>query len=471
MSGPLSAQEIVARCLALSTADGCVVVVRESWQANLRWARNTLTTNGEGASRSVTVLSFVGSSGGGRTGTAVGAVNRSGVTVAELADLVERSQAAAAAADPAEDASPLLDRSTGTAAAVDWTEPPGTTSGGVFGTIAPVLGDVLAAGRADGIEHFGYAEHSVATTYVGSSTGLLLRHVQPEGRLELTAKSHQRSRSTWAGIPTRDFAGIDLPATDAGLRRALQWQARTVDIAPGRHAALLSPSAVADLMIDLYWSAGGRDAAQGRSVFSRPGGGTRIGEALSPQPFDLVSDPAMPGLQCSPFELVTSSSESASVFDNGLPLRRTEWLHAGRLRGLLTSRFTARECDLPVNPGIDNLSLSLPGAGGDLADLVSRSDSGLLVTCLWYNRVVDPQTLLLTGLTRDGVYLVSDGEVVGSVGNFRFNDSPVDMLRRTTDAGATTPTLAREMGDYFNRAAMPPLRVADVNFSTRSDAV
>ncbi len=92
------------------------------------------------------------------------------------------------------------------------------------------------------------------------------------------------------------------------------------------------------------------------------------------------------------------------------------------------------------------------------------------MTCLWYNRVVDPQTLLLTGLTRDGVYVVKGGEVVGAATNFRFNDSPVAVLGRIEDAGVTTPTLAREMGDYFNRAAMPPLLVKDFNFSTVSQA-
>ena len=96
---------------------------------------------------------------------------------------------------------------------------------------------------------------------------------------------------------------------------------------------------------------------------------------------------------------------------------------------------------------------------------------GLLITCLWYNRVVDPATLLLTGLTRDGVYVVRGGEIAGACGNFRFNDSPVSMLGRTVEAGSTVRTLAREMGDYFNRAAMPPLVVGDFNLSTSSEAL
>ena len=102
--------------------------------------------------------------------------------------------------------------------------------------------------------------------------------------------------------------------------------------------------------------------------------------------------------------------------------------------------------------------------------MVADTSRGLLLTCLWYIREVDPQTLLLTGLTRDGVYLVEDGEVVAEVNNFRFNESPVDLLGRLTELGLTERTLAREFGDYFTRTAMPAWRVADFNMSSVSKA-
>jgi predicted Zn-dependent protease len=158
------------------------------------------------------------------------------------------------------------------------------------------------------------------------------------------------------------------------------------------------------------------------------------------------------------------------VFDNGLPTGRTDWIAAGQLAALTQTRHTARLSGQPVTPGIDNLVMSAPGADGSVADLVSRTSSGLLLTCLWYIREVDPQTLLLTGLTRDGVYLVENGEVTGAVNNFRFNESPVGLLSRITEAGATVPTLPREWGDYFTRAAMPPVRVEGFNMSSVSQA-
>jgi predicted Zn-dependent protease len=110
---------------------------------------------------------------------------------------------------------------------------------------------------------------------------------------------------------------------------------------------------------------------------------------------------------------------------------------------------------LPVTPPISNLILETPGAQASLDDMIAGTGRGLLLTCLWYIREVDPQTLLLTGLTRDGVYLVENGEVTGSVNNFRFNESPVAMLGRITEAGATAPALSREWSDYFSRSAMP----------------
>jgi predicted Zn-dependent protease len=456
-------QEIVEAALAASDSLGCVVIARSRSVANLRWARSTLTTNGETVAESVSVIALVSVEGG----VAAGSVTASAPTVESVAELVRAAEAAAVQAGPAEDAADLA---AGIGAAPDWDAAPELATSASFTDLAPALGDVFGAARADGIEHFGYAEESAVTTYLGTSTGTRLRFTGTEGRLELTAKSHDRSRSAWAGRAGRTLVGLDPHGADAELRRGLGWQAHRVDVAPGRHPALLTPSAVADLVIDLYWSSVARDAHEGRSVWSKAGGGTRIGEVVADPRVHLFSDPSLPGLEAMPFVSVVGSSSAGSVFDNGLPSGAVDWIRDGVLAHLISTRHTAREAGLEFCPGVENLRLDVAGAEGSLDDLVARTDDGLLVTCLWYNRVVDPQTLLLTGLTRDGVYVVKGGEVVGAATNFRFNDSPVDVLSRIADAGATTPTLAREMGDYFNRAAMPPLLVRDFNFSTVSQA-
>ncbi|MEU6322455.1 TldD/PmbA family protein [Streptomyces sp. NPDC047009] len=455
--------EIVERALDLSRADGCVVIADEHSTANLRWAGNALTTNGVTRGRTLTVVATVD----GKEGTASGVVSRSAVTTDELESLVRSAEAAARGAGPAEDAQPLV---TGVPQAPDFTDAPAETSSAIFADFAPALGESFARARAGGRELYGFANHEVVSTYVGTSTGLRLRHDQPSGTLELNAKSPDRARSAWAGHSTRDFKDVDPAALDAELARRLAWAERRIELPAGRYETLLPPTAVADLLIYQMWSAAARDAAEGRTVFSRPGGGTRVGEKLSELPLTLRSDPHEPGLETSPFVIAHASGDDASVFDNGLPLNATEWISAGELRHLTTTRHSAGLTGLPLAPSIGNLILD-GGADRSLEEMVAGTERGLLLTCLWYIREVDPATLLLTGLTRDGVYLVENGEVTGEVNNFRFNESPVDLLGRAAEAGRTEKTLPREWSDWFTRAAMPALRVPDFNMSSVSQGV
>jgi predicted Zn-dependent protease len=470
-NGPsMTPQDTVEQALAAARAGGeCVVIADESSTANLRWAGNTLTTNGVAASRSLTVIATDRRA----DGTAgVGTVSRSGITPDQVEDLVREAEKAAEQATPAEDAAELISGEDGVRSISDdvWSSPSSATDFGVFRGFAAQLGETLRAAEGAGRKLYGFAEHDVTSTFVGNSAGLRARYDQPGGRLELNAKSPDMARSAWAGASTRDFTDVDVAGLDAGLAERLSWQERKVELPAGRYETLLPPTAVSDMLIYMYWSAGARDAGEGRTVFSKPGGGTRIGERLSPLPVDLFSDPAYPGLECAPFVTAHSSGRDSSVFDNGLPAGRAAWISEGTLSALHSSRFSAAAAGVPVTPSVDNLIMTAPDASASLSDMIASTRRGLLLTCLWYIRQVDPQTLLLTGLTRDGVYLVESGEVVGAVNNFRFNESPVGMLGRVVEAGTTSRTLPREWGDYFNRAAMPPLRVDGFNMSSVSQA-
>ncbi|MCH0542493.1 TldD/PmbA family protein [Streptomyces sp. MUM 203J] len=463
MSASTKPYEVVERALELSRADGCVVIADEESSANLRWAGNALTTNGVTRGRTLTVVATVD----GARGTASGVVSRSAVTAEELEPLVRAAEAAAGAAGPAEDAQPLV---AGVPESPDFTDAPSETSSAVFAEFAPALGEAFGRARAGGRELYGFASHELTTTYVGTSTGLRLRHDQPNGTLELNAKSPDRTRSAWAGRATRDFGDVDPLGLDEELARRLGWAERRIDLPAGRYETLLPPTAVADLLIYQQWSASARDAAEGRTVFSKPGGGTRVGDRLAALPLTLRSDPAEPGLESAPFVIAHASGGDQSVFDNGLPVGRTDWIREGRLEHLTATRHSAGLTGLPVAPEAENLILE-GGSGASLDEMVAATGRGLLLTCLWYIREVDPATLLLTGLTRDGVYLVEDGEVVGEVNNFRFNESPVDLLSRAAEAGRTERTLPREWSDWFTRTAMPPLRVPDFNMSSVSPGV
>jgi predicted Zn-dependent protease len=461
-------QDTVERALAAARPGGdCVVIADEMSTANLRWAGNTLTTNGVAASRSLTVIA-IDRRAGGEAG--VGVVSRSGVRPEQVDDVVREAEKAAAEASPAEDTMDLVSADSAVRSeSSEWIEPSAATEFGVFRTFAEELGETLRAAEATGRKLYGFAEHGVTSTFLGTSTGLRLRHDQPAGRLELNAKSADMARSAWAGAATRDFTDVDVAALDAGLAERLSWQERRIELPAGRYETLLPPTAVADLMVYLYWSAGAKDAGEGRTVFSRPGGGTRVGERLSELPVVLFSDPGYPGLECAPFVVAHASGRDSSVFDNGLPAGRASWISGGELSALYSSRYSAATAGLPVTPPVDNLIMS-SGSSASLESMIASTKRGLLLTCLWYIREVDPQTLLLTGLTRDGVYLVEDGEVTGAVNNFRFNETPVGMLSRLLEVGGCEPTLPREWGDYFNRAAMPPLRVEAFNMSSVSQA-
>ena len=457
-------QQLVEHALATSTADDCIAIVGDASSANLRWANNTLTTNGVMVGTSVTVISFVAAG----DGVATGSVSGSASTPEQVGALVAAADAAARSASPAEDVAELVDGGV----SPDWDAPSPHTDIHVYDAFAPALGEAFGQASAEGRVLYGFVNHELTTTYLGSSRGLRLRHVQPTGHYACTGKSADLTRSAWVGGATRDFADVDASRMAAEVAQRLGWAERQVALPAGRYETILPPTAMADLMIDAYWGAGARVAHEGESVYSRRGGGTRIGERIARAGVNLFSDPGYRALECAPFNVAGASDNTDSVFDNGLPLGRTDWVRDGVLTSLVQTRHSAAMTGQDVTPAIDNLVLAVDGGSGSVADLVAGTDRGLLVTCLWYIREVDPQTMLLTGLTRDGVYLVEGGEITGAVNNFRWNESPVDLLNRFTAAGATEPSFSREWGDdYFSRTATPALTVPDFNMSSVSQAL
>ncbi len=471
-----SPQEAVERALAASRSDDCVVIAEETSSANLRWAGNTLTTNGVSSSRQLTVIAIDHRA----EGASAGIISRAGVGPDQVEDVVREAEHAAAQATPAEDAAQVTggDEAGPFGRKNDepgWDSPPSRTEIAVLRDFAAALGETLRQAQAADRKLYGFAEHDLVSTFLGTSRGLRRRFDQPTGRVELNAKSADLTRSAWTGAATRDFTDVDIAGLDAVLGERLDWAKRSISLPAGRYETLLPPTAVSDLLVYLYWSAGAKDAADGRTVFSKAGGGTRVGEQLSTQPVTLSSDPRAAGLGCAPFVIAHASGSDSSVFDNGLALNPTAWIQDGTLAALHSSRHSAALAGLPFTPAIDNLTFAVRTSGSSpaapaLEEMIASTGRALLLTCLWYIREVDPQVLLLTGLTRDGVYLVENGEVVGAVNNFRFNESPVGMLGRLLEVGATAPTLPREWGDYFNRAAMPPVRVEGFNMSSVSQA-
>ncbi|MEV0543957.1 TldD/PmbA family protein [Nocardia salmonicida] len=452
---------VVERALAASKADEAIVIVTDAHDASLRWAGNSMTTNGSSISRDWAVISVFRD---GPNTARVGSISSTSVDPTEIEAVVRASEQAARTAAPARDAMPLLEPTDDDTAT--WDQAPGATEIAVFTGLARELSTGF-----DGTDRlYGFAHHQVHTTWLGTSTGIRRRFSQPTGSVEINGKRGEGKdlASAWVGVGTADFTDVDTPGLLAELSRRLDWSKRRIELPAGRYETLLPPSSVADLMIYLAWSMEGRGAHEGHTAFSRAGG-TRVGERLSDIALTLFSDPNASGLEYRPFVATPSSSESLSVFDNGLSAQRVDWISDGVIESLVYPRATAAEFSAPATVPGENLLLT---GGGDasLDDMIARTERGLLLTCLWYIREVDPATLLLTGLTRDGVYLVEDGQVTGAVNNFRFNESPLDLLRRVSEAGATEITLPREWKDWFTRTAMPPLRIPDFHMSSVSQA-
>lgn len=454
----IPAPDLVDRVLTRSTTDETIVLVTDASEAALRWAGSSMTTNGVSTSRTWTVISIVH----GPDGPRVGVVTSSGVDPDDVDPVIRAGADAARSSEPATDAAPLV---VGDGDVPDWGAAPGYTDIGVFATLA----EDLSRGFDGADRLYGFAHHQLHTTWLGTSTGVRRRFTQPTGSVEINGKrGGLNGPSAWVGAGTRDFSDIDAATLLAELSTRLDWSRTRVDLPAGRYETLLPPSAVADLMVYLMWTMEGRGAEEGHTALSKPGG-TRVGERLTYLPLTLYSDPAAPGLEYPPFVATTSSSNSISVFDDGMAAERVDWIRDGTINALAYPRAAAQEFGAAAAVPGDNLIMT-GGSAANVDEMIARTERGLLLTTLWYIRDVDPMTLLLTGLTRDGVYLVEDGRVTAAVNNFRFNESPLDLLRRATEVGATQRTLPREWKDWFTRAAMPPVRIPDFHMSSVSRA-
>ena len=467
--------ELAELVLARASAHDCQVIVTETAHLDQRWAVNSATTNGSTSSTVVTVILTEqrDGSGDGRAGTDViasASCSASLRTRDDIAALVDRARHALTEARNAETA-PVEVAGVRDA---DFFAQPAPLPAEDIAPLLDQLGSINERLAGQGIESFGYLEREQSTVWLASSRGLRRRDTSLQDRLEFTAKSDQRRRSTWHGQAT-----LNLPDADVlveRIRRQLDWQGTHVDVQPGRHTVVLTPSAVADLSVDLLWSSGARDAAEGRTALHDPHrpSSTKVGELICDPRVTLASNPraSSPSMMaCTPFALTPVSSRYASVLDNGRDLGAQVWIDHGQLRCLHGPTSDAVSLGVPVAPTPGNLLVEVAGGTGDLDDLVATVEDGLLITCLWYIRSVDPQTMTVTGLTRDGVYRVREGMIVGAAPNFRFNDSPLGLLSRL--AGATEPqrTLPREMADYANRTTVPAMVVRDFHLTSLSDAI
>jgi len=314
---------------------------------------------------------------------------------------------------------------------------------------AEVARESLAAARAAGVNFAGFFRQASAARALATSAGLWAYHSATTLDFTGTARTPDGTGSGWAGVWGNRWRGADTRAVASAAidkaRRSRQPRA----LAPGRYTVVLEPAAVAGLLWFLTDALDARQADEGRSFFSKAGGGTRLGERLFGDATTLRSDPTRAETPGAPFD------------DEGLPLAPTVWIDRGRLAALATTRYWAAKQDRPAlgSPS----GYELVGGAHDMAGLLDGVERGVLITRFWYTRWLDPQTVMVTGLTRDGVFLIEDGVVTAPVNNFRFNESPVTMLKNA-DAltRQTTP---------IEQWRVPALRTHGFNLASVSQAV
>lgn len=305
----------------------------------------------------------------------------------------------------------------------------------------------------------GFLNAHVIDVAVATSSGLFAYHRTTDANLAATARTPDGTGSGWASSGSRDWGTIDPAAIGRVAARKAEASRNPQSINPGLYTAVLEPQAVNDLISLLHFALNARSADEGRSAFSKPSGGTRLGERVVDERITLYSDPADPDLLGMPFDV------------EGFPLRRTLWIEKGILRNLSNTRFWAQKQGVQptgttIYSGAPNVlggGLKLAGGTKTTEELIAGCERGVLVTHFFYIRSLEPRTLLYTGLTRDGAFLIEKGKVTRALKNFRWNESPLLMLTRLEDIGRPEPVAAGR--------SMPALRISNFNFASLSDAV
>jgi predicted Zn-dependent protease len=437
------ARALVERLVKLSKADEIQVNLAGGHQTNVRFADNRISTSGGVSDLSISVYSAFGPK------HAVASTNDA--SDAGLERAVRQSEALALLAPDDPEALPLLGPQTYRETRSFFESTAALTPS----TRAAPARFAIAAAKADGkLKAAGFLAVGTGMEAVGNHRGLFAYQPSTSVNYTLTVRTTDGTGSGWAGADHPDWSQIDFRAVaDTAIGKA-RLSRNPQPIEPGRYTVILEPQAVGDLVQRTGNALNARMADEGRSAFAKRGGGNRIGERIVDERLSLFSDPADPQLLSAPFD------------DQGLPLTRQLWIENGVLKTLAYSRFWATKQNRQPT-GSPN-ALKLAGGDASVEDMIRATPRGVLVTRFWYIRPVDPRTLLLTGLTRDGTFLIEAGKISRSIQNLRFNDSPLFMLDKVEMVGRPVRIAGTESG---GNVVLPALKVREFNFTSVSEAV
>ncbi len=439
------AQEIAQRALKNSPAEETRVSINSAARADTRFALNQVTTSGENQDTQVTITAY--------SGNRAASVNTNRLDEASLAAAAKQAYEIAKLVPPNPERMPELGAQTYPAPRERVITLPSPTERAAASKIVTELA------RASELIATGFIECRASATALANSKGLFAYDSSSTVTMTTTVRSPDGTGSGWACTDGNSFSDLDPQRVAATAVQKAKDSRNPVAIEPGRYTTILEPTAVGNLVQLIANSMQARSADEGRSFFSKQGGGNKIGLKVVDERVTLISDPA------------DSPSTSGGYDGDGMPLEKVTWIENGVVKNLNYDRFWAQKQGVQPTRSGGRSALRMLGGTTSVADMIKSTERGVLVTRFWYIRGVDPRTILYTGLTRDGTFLIENGKITRPIKNFRFNESPIFFLNNLEAMGPTIRINASENLGAGGAVYMPPIKVRDFTFSSLSDAV
>ena len=437
------AQSVVEKVVKMSKADEIQVNVGGGYAANIRFADNRISTAGGVSTANLNIQSSFGPKHA--------VVTTNDLTDAGLERAVRQSEALAKLAPDDPEAMPQLGPQQYLNVKTYFDS---TANLGPEGRAEAARLAIDPCKSAGDLKAAGFLQTGIGAGAVGNNKGLFAYQSGTSSNYTLTVRTADGTGSGWAGADHPDWAQVDVKRVAQQAIEKARLSKNPVAVEPGRYTVILEPQAVGDLVQLLAFALSARAADEGRSAFSKQGGGTKVGEKIVDERVTLMSDPSDPQLLTNAFDF------------QGLPSKPQLWIEKGVLKKLTYGRFWAQKKNQQPDAGTN--AVKLVGGTQSTEDLIKSTPRGILVTRLWYLRPVDPRTVLYTGLTRDGTFLIENGKISKSIKNLRFNESPLFMLNNLDALGRAERVAGTEAG---GDVVMPVLKVRDFNFTSLSDAV
>ena len=456
------ARALAQRVLSFAKADETRVNINSGWSGNTRFAGNEITTSGGATNTTVTITSTIGKR---RASASTNVLDDE--SLRRTVDLAERL-ARLSPEDP--ELMPELDAQTYAPVNGYFDSTAGLSAETRAATAKQMISTAEQVGKEQGRMFVaGFLRANAGANAVATSRGLFAYHKNSDADLSTTVRTPDATGSGWASAGARDWSLIEPVALGRAAAQKAVASRKPTAIEPGLYTVVLEPQAVADIIPLLVGSFNARANDEGRGTFSKKGGGTKLGEKIADERVTIYSDPTDPDLLAQPFDM------------SGFPLRRVVYIENGVLKNFSYDRYWAQQKGVPATIGGGGGGFGGGGGGGgggfgggggglkfaggtrSTEELIAGTTRGVLVTHFFYIRFLDPRTVLLTGLTRDGTFLIENGKITRPLKNFRWNESPLFMLSKIDEIGRAERTAAGQV--------MPSLRVRDFNFQSLSDAV